>query len=162
MALSGRRGPVVRNSQSNKFNPRLIFSQIVAIQCFHYLFLGLLLQINYLLFGTSISLSRIFSDKYLGIWTWEEWGDTFAFLVAQVGVGSLLMAIVVEKSNTIPGWSTAPLPNFDYPAPTVTDNQAVTLAIHSKIAVLSKVVFIRGCWDCQDISSDAFPLILAT
>ena len=99
MALSGRREPVVRKSQSKKFNPRLIFSQIVAIQCFHYLCLGLFLQINHLLFGTSISLSRIFSDKYLGIWTGEAWCDTLAFLVAQIGVGSLLMAIVVEKSK---------------------------------------------------------------
>lgn len=80
------------------FNPRLIFSQILAMQCFHYLFLGFLFQLNYVLYGTSVTLDRIFSDKYLTLWTAVGWADVLAVLLTSV-FGALLLVIVVEKSK---------------------------------------------------------------
>lgn len=87
-----------RNSSKNPFEPRFIFSQIVAMQCFHYVILGFLFQVNYVIFGTSITLDRVFSDKYLRIWTLVGWADTFAVLLASL-VGSVLLAVIVEKSK---------------------------------------------------------------
>lgn len=98
MAPSVRRTNASRNDSGKAFNPRLIFSQIVAMQCFHYVVLGFLLQVNYVIFGTSITLDRIFSDQYLSIWTAVGWADALAILLASL-VGSLLLAIIVEKSK---------------------------------------------------------------
>eukprot|EP00543_Licmophora_paradoxa_P000260 CAMPEP_0202455942 /NCGR_PEP_ID=MMETSP1360-20130828/13337_1 /ASSEMBLY_ACC=CAM_ASM_000848 /TAXON_ID=515479 /ORGANISM="Licmophora paradoxa, Strain CCMP2313" /LENGTH=181 /DNA_ID=CAMNT_0049075637 /DNA_START=61 /DNA_END=606 /DNA_ORIENTATION=+ len=83
---------------SSNFNPRLIFSQIVAIQCFHYLMLGVVFQINHAMFGTSITIDRIFTDKYLNVWTWQGWIDNSAIIFSYL-FGALLLAIVVEKSK---------------------------------------------------------------
>ena len=66
------------------FNPRLIFSQIVAMQCFHYVFLGLLFQINYLLFGSSITIDRIFTDQYIEMWSKKGLPDAFAVLFSSM------------------------------------------------------------------------------
>lgn len=93
-----RRVPINRGASTKAFNPRLIFSQMVAMQCFHYVFLGFLFQANFVVFGTSISLDRIFSDKYLNIWTAIGWVDAFAVLFASL-VGAVLLAIIVEKSK---------------------------------------------------------------
>ena len=99
--MAGRRGAMNQrnNDSSNKaFNPRLIFSQIVAMQCFHYVVLGFLVQVNYVVFGTSITLDRLFTDEYVGIWTAGGWADTTAILIASL-VGSVLLAVIVEKSK---------------------------------------------------------------
>eukprot|EP00934_Nitzschia_sp_Nitz4_P009247 Nitzschia sp. Nitz4//scaffold22_size323478//189974//190450//NITZ4_000552-RA/size323478-exonerate_protein2genome-gene-0.45-mRNA-1//1//CDS//3329543070//9237//frame0 len=93
-----RRTPSNRKGDNNTFNPQLIFSQILALQCFHYLFLGVLFQINHVFFGTSVSLDRIFSDKYVGIWSALGWVDSMAILMAEA-MGSVLLAIIVEKSK---------------------------------------------------------------
>lgn len=98
MPVSGRRTPSTYNASSKAFNPRLIFSQIVAMQCFHYFFLVFLFQVNHLLYGTSITLDRVFSDKHVGIWTMRGWVDSFAVLLAEA-MGSVLLAIIVEKSK---------------------------------------------------------------
>lgn len=66
------------------FNPRLIFSQIVALQCFHYVFLGLLFQINYLLFGCNITIDRIFTDQYIEMWSKKGLPDAFAVLFSSM------------------------------------------------------------------------------
>lgn len=94
----GSRGRGRNTSRANQFNPRLIFYQIAAIQCFHYVILGFLFQVNYVVFGTSITLDRVFSDKYLHIWTLVGWADTSAVLLAALA-GSVLLAIIVEKSK---------------------------------------------------------------
>jgi protein SYS1 len=106
-------------TSSQIFNPKLIFSQIVAIQCFHYLMLGLTFQINHLIFGTSITVDRIFTDKFLTVWTWIGWIDSsaivFSYFFGYVEkfsfwdyrcsnffnylYRSLLMALIVEKSK---------------------------------------------------------------
>mmetsp|Transcript_9898 Transcript_9898/g.16441 ORF Transcript_9898/g.16441 Transcript_9898/m.16441 type:complete len:112 (-) Transcript_9898:1019-1354(-) len=75
---TGRR--VSSRTSSNTFNPKLIFSQIVAIQCFHYLILGLMVQINHFVFATSVTIDRIFTDEYLTVWTPMGWIDSFAIL----------------------------------------------------------------------------------
>lgn len=75
---TGRR--VSTRNTLNTFNPRLIFSQIVAIQCFHYLILGLMVQINHFMFATSVTIDRIFTDEYLSVWTRKGWIDSFAIL----------------------------------------------------------------------------------
>jgi hypothetical protein len=69
------------------FNPRLIFSQIVAMQCFHYLFLGLFFQINHVLYGESITIDRMFTDRYLKIFHPSGWPDTLAVFLSYSAVG---------------------------------------------------------------------------
>lgn len=66
----------------NQFNPKLIFSQIVALQCFHYLLLGFIFQINHVVFNTSITIDRIFTDQYLHLWKSQGWPDDFAVLLS--------------------------------------------------------------------------------
>lgn len=90
------------NSSSNnsllQFNPRLIFSQIIALQSFHYLILCIIIQMNHVVFATSITIDRIFTTKYLYIWSSEGWIDNSAVLLSSI-TGSLLLAIIVEKSK---------------------------------------------------------------
>ena len=84
-----------------QFNPKLIFSQIVAMQCFHYLILGFIIQVNHVLFNTSITVDRIFvAQNYLNLWSLEGWIDNLAILLTSC-VGSVLMAIIVEKSKKV-------------------------------------------------------------
>jgi len=86
-AGSKRGGTTARSrTKDNKkdFNPRLIFSQIVAMQCFHYVFLGLMFEINSLFFGKSITIDRIFTDKYIKMWSSSGVADSFAVLCSSV------------------------------------------------------------------------------
>eukprot|EP00581_Thalassiosira_minuscula_P009021 CAMPEP_0183708230 /NCGR_PEP_ID=MMETSP0737-20130205/4606_1 /TAXON_ID=385413 /ORGANISM="Thalassiosira miniscula, Strain CCMP1093" /LENGTH=198 /DNA_ID=CAMNT_0025936063 /DNA_START=201 /DNA_END=800 /DNA_ORIENTATION=- len=80
------------------FNPRLILSQIISLQSFHYVVLGVIFQINHVLFATSITMDRIFTAKYLDIWSAMGWIDNAAVLMSSF-IGSLLLAIIVEKSK---------------------------------------------------------------
>jgi len=89
----------LRQASMKNFNPRLIFSQIVAMQCCHYLFLGILFQINHILYGQSITIDRMFTDEYIQIWHTSGWPDSFAVFLSYSIVGSFLMAIIVEKSK---------------------------------------------------------------
>mmetsp|Transcript_32279 Transcript_32279/g.75912 ORF Transcript_32279/g.75912 Transcript_32279/m.75912 type:complete len:161 (-) Transcript_32279:229-711(-) len=99
--MSGTRGggSRLRQASMRNFNPRLIFSQIVALQCFHYLFLGLLFEINHVLYGRSVTVDRIFTDEHLAIGQRAGWPDALAVFVSYAGIGSFLMAIIVEKSK---------------------------------------------------------------
>jgi len=85
-------------SNTNNFNPKLIFSQIVALQCIHYLILGIILQVNHFFFATSITINRIFTDKYLSVWSLIGWIDSSAILISYL-FGAVLLAIIVEKSK---------------------------------------------------------------
>lgn len=78
-----RRNSTAQNA-GKAFNPQMIFSQIVAMQCFHYFFLGVMIQINSLLYGTSITLDRMFTDKYLKIWSWKEVPDQLAIFMCSI------------------------------------------------------------------------------
>lgn len=95
--MSGRSR--LRQASTRNFNPRLIFSQIVTLQCFHYFFLGLFFEVNYVLYGRSVTVDRMFTDEYLRIWERSGWQDTLAVFVSYAVVGSFLMAIIVEKSK---------------------------------------------------------------
>ena len=86
------------NSNAQTFNPRLILSQIISLQSFHYVILGIIFQINHVLFGTSITIDRIFTSKHLDIWSATGWIDNSAILFSSL-IGSLLLAIIVEKSK---------------------------------------------------------------
>ena len=71
-------------SNPNSFYPRLIFSQIIALQSIHYLILSFLFQVNHVMFGTSITIDRIFTGKYLNIWSARSWLDCGAILTSSV------------------------------------------------------------------------------
>ena len=77
----------LRQASMKNFNPRLIFSQIVAMQCCHYLFLGLLFQLNHILYGQSITIDRMFTDEYIQIWHTIGWPDSFAVFLSYSIVG---------------------------------------------------------------------------
>ncbi len=72
------------SSGAQLFNPRLILSQIISLQSFHYLVLGIIFQINHILFATSITIDRIFTTKYLDVWSAEGWIDNSAILMSSL------------------------------------------------------------------------------
>jgi Integral membrane protein S linking to the trans Golgi network len=71
-------------AEPNPFHPKLIGFQIVCLQCFHYFVLALCLQVNSVLYKTSTSLDRIFTDKYVKIWHTAGWPDAIAIMIAAV------------------------------------------------------------------------------
>ena len=85
-------------TNSAAFNPRLIFSQIVALQSFHYLTLGFCTQFNHVVYGSSITIDRIFTSQVIDVWTGEGWVDNGAVLISAL-VGSFLLSVIVEKSK---------------------------------------------------------------
>ena len=60
--------------------------------------LAILLQINSFLYGTTVTLDRIFTDEYVQLWHVNGWPDCCAILLASVA-GSVLLTIIVEKSK---------------------------------------------------------------
>ena len=54
------------------------------MQCFHYLVLGFMFQVNHFLYGTSVSLDRMFTDKYLKLWSLSGWADNLAVLLSSL------------------------------------------------------------------------------
>lgn len=90
----GRR--VKGNSQV--FNPKLIVSQMVALQSIHYFILCFFVQANHFVFGTSITIDRIFTAQYLNIWTHEGWIDNSAILLSSL-TGAILLSLIVEKAK---------------------------------------------------------------
>jgi hypothetical protein len=82
IAMGRGRRPIRTPVITTSFNPKLIFSQIVAIQCFHYLILALLFQINHVMFATSVTIDRIFTDEYLTMITRKGWIDNSAILLS--------------------------------------------------------------------------------
>jgi hypothetical protein len=73
---------IYRNS--NKFNPKLIFSQILALQSLHYIILSILIQTNYLVFGIDVTIDRIFTPKHLSLWTREGRIDAMAIFISSL------------------------------------------------------------------------------
>lgn len=91
--------PILTSLAGNsKFNPKLIFSQIVAIQSLHYLILSFLFQISYVLSGSYITIDRIFTNKYIQLWTKEGWIDNITILLSCF-INAMLLALIVEKSK---------------------------------------------------------------
>ena len=57
-----------------------------------------LFQINHLFTGSSVTLDRIFTSKYLQLWTAKGWADNSAIILSSV-FGAVLLALIVEKSK---------------------------------------------------------------
>ncbi len=99
------RAPVVRTPRRGRrteephFHPKLITTQIVCIQCLHYVLLGFLFQINYLLFNKSVTIDRIFTDQYVRIWKASGWIDVWTLLLGS------LFGYVRPYCNRIPRYS---------------------------------------------------------
>lgn len=83
---------------ASRFRPGLILSQIVTLQCLFYVVLGVIFELNHALFATSITMDRIFTAKFLDVWSALGWIDNAAVLTSSF-VGSLLLAVIVEKSK---------------------------------------------------------------
>jgi hypothetical protein len=103
---SSRTGAASSNSTSRSkkkgpeasFHPKLITAQIIALQCLHYFLLAVCIQINHVLYNTSITIDRIFTDEYVRLWGQAGWAEVTAILLVSL-VGSVLLAIIVEKSK---------------------------------------------------------------
>jgi len=80
--LSPPISPTPQTPATAQFNPRLILSQIISLQSFHYVVLGVIFQINHVLFATSITMDRIFTAKFLDIWSAMGWIDNAAVLTS--------------------------------------------------------------------------------
>ena len=73
------------SSASNKdFNPQLILSQMIALQSMHYFILCILVEMNHIVFGSSITIDRIFTDEYVNIRTTDGWVDNSAVLFSSL------------------------------------------------------------------------------
>lgn len=87
-----------KNKENTSFNPILILSQIAALQSIHYLIMCIFLQINNVIFASSLTIDRIFTDDYLNIWVAEGWLDNSLVLFSSV-TDAILLAIIVEKAK---------------------------------------------------------------
>lgn len=66
-----------------RFHPNLITAQIVSFQCFQYLAQTILFQINALLYENStVSVDRLFTDKYVHLFKAQGWADCAAIFFA--------------------------------------------------------------------------------
>lgn len=84
-----------RNQESKaSFYPKLIVYQIVALQCWFYFCLVVCFQINHVLYNTSLTIDRVFTDTYLRLWQ----VDALSVLLANL-CGSVMLTIIVEKSK---------------------------------------------------------------
>lgn len=81
---ASRQNSNTQQKDKNTFNPRLIFSQIIALQCFHYLILGFIIQFNSILFSTTVTIDRIFTDRFLNVWSVSGWVDNSATLLSYI------------------------------------------------------------------------------
>ena len=111
-------------SKKKKFYPRLIATQIVGIQCFHYFILTLLYEINAMIFTintthitfvakmsssslsssltpiatTYMSLDRIFTDQYIHLYRLSSYPDIITVFVAAICT-AYVFVVIVEKSK---------------------------------------------------------------
>jgi hypothetical protein len=120
----GTNGGTGRNanaSGNNLFNPKLIFSQIVALQCFNYLVLGFMFQINHVLYNNSVTIDRIFTDKFLNLWSIGGWADNAAVLLS-----SLVWYVKLKQNGIL-----------------CTDDRLIDLVTHSLIQTFSLCSTVR-------------------
>lgn len=85
---SSRNGGRARANSKNRtdisFHPKLITAQIVALQSFHYFALALFVEINHVLYNTTVTVDRIFTDKYIKLWESKGWPDVASSLLAAI------------------------------------------------------------------------------
>ena len=58
-------GAMDSHSKAQPWNPKLILCQIIAMQCFYYISLGIALAFSHILFGTTLSLEHFFTAKHM-------------------------------------------------------------------------------------------------
>jgi protein SYS1 len=111
-------------SKKKKFYPKLIATQIVAIQCFHYFILTLLYEMNAMIFAidishisfvvktsssplssslspiatTYMSLDRIFTDQYIHLYHLSSYPDIITVFIAAICT-AYVFVVIVEKSK---------------------------------------------------------------
>eukprot|EP00639_Heterosigma_akashiwo_P032864 CAMPEP_0194715500 /NCGR_PEP_ID=MMETSP0296-20130528/7257_1 /TAXON_ID=39354 /ORGANISM="Heterosigma akashiwo, Strain CCMP2393" /LENGTH=167 /DNA_ID=CAMNT_0039615397 /DNA_START=53 /DNA_END=556 /DNA_ORIENTATION=- len=83
-----------------EFYPKLIIYQIISLQCFYYLGMGLWLLACYVIFGSLLEIGQFFSYKRAigACSTWEGWNLMLTYLVSN-GFVSLLLVLVVGKAK---------------------------------------------------------------
>ena len=92
--VSNSVGQQQQQQKKSFFNPKLITSQIIALQCFHYSVLCICYQCNHVLFGTSITIDRIFTDHYIRTSLYRSGSsDMIAIMLASV-LGYVLFHVV--------------------------------------------------------------------
>jgi hypothetical protein len=80
------------------FQPVLIILQIVSLQCFYYLGMGLMWGVAYVVFDHSLSLNRFFTDEYINFSTWSGWCDTVCTVLCGIS-GAYLLSVIVERAR---------------------------------------------------------------
>jgi hypothetical protein len=79
------------HSKPQPWNPKLILCQIMAMQCFYYLALGLALGFSHILFGTTLSLEHFFTARHMNPASAAGWigiaCTVFAALAGWVNLG---------------------------------------------------------------------------
>jgi hypothetical protein len=102
VATPNRRRPLHHSRAAEEaaasFHPKLITTQIIAIQCLHYALLAFFIQINAVFYGSNVTMDRIFTDTYIRVWHARGWPDVLAVLLASLA-GSVLLALIVEKTK---------------------------------------------------------------
>ena len=96
----GGRSSSSSSQQGEGFHPKLITAQIVSMQCFHYLLLAFLFQINNVLYNKSITIDRIFTDKHVRLWHSSGWADVSAILLASLAGYVCLYSIVIMRIDS--------------------------------------------------------------
>jgi hypothetical protein len=66
------------------FDPALIFYQIIALQCFHYLAMGTLLGIFHALFDINVSLDHFFTSHHVNFISFVGWIEAAATLLTGI------------------------------------------------------------------------------
>ena len=85
-------------ASARDFNPRLILSQILALQCWHYISLCLLYAASSVLTSAPLTLSRLFGYDTLNTGTVGGWIESMHHVAAYLGTAAGLM-LIIEKSK---------------------------------------------------------------
>ncbi|KAG5193131.1 integral membrane protein S linking to the trans Golgi network-domain-containing protein [Tribonema minus] len=80
------------------FDAKLTVMQIVALQSFYYVVMGVVLTCFRIIFGTKLSLSLMFSAANLSFASAPGLTGVFATLVT-AALGALLLVVIVEKTK---------------------------------------------------------------
>ena len=89
-------GTASNKKDARDFNPRLIISQILALQCYHYLTLSLLYIASHVLTTTPLSLDRLFGYGRLSTGTVSGWMESLHHVGAYMGT-AVGLVLIIEK-----------------------------------------------------------------
>lgn len=80
------------------FQPALIVLQIIALQCFYYLAMGLLWGVAHIVFDQPLAMNRFFTSEYTGFGSWSGWCNTVCTIVSGI-FGAYFLSIIVERAK---------------------------------------------------------------